>query len=411
MTYSRAKIFTWSLYDFANTIFSMMVVTLNFGLMIKENFHGTELALSLTRSASMILVALSMPLAGVIADKYQRRMPLTILFTILCCGTTVLIGKSESMLLELVLFGIALYCYQAALVFYDAVLPQISSPERMGRVSGYGVALGYVGTLFALLVVGSLAGPGEYAKTFTWTGILFMLFALPFFFSVKDEAPKPLRAVWKSTIDSIVHIKNIYLDAKSKKGVLRFFLGRFFIVDALETIIFFMAIFLTQAVGFTNDKAVFGNLSEIYIYLFVVTTFTVLGSLAWGFITEKFGPRNSLLGTVVLWVITLTLMLFISSKPVFYILGSLAGISLGGVWTTERPLLINLVADNKKLAEYFGVFALTGRMAAVIGPNIWSLTLIIFGSLGIVKYRFAVGSVLLMMLTGLWILRKVPDAR
>jgi MFS transporter, UMF1 family len=411
MTYSKSKIFTWSLYDFANTIFSMMVVTLNFGLMVKNVYHGTELALSLTRSASMVLVALSMPIAGVIADKFMRRMPLTIFFTILCCATTMMIGKSDSLMLQLVLFGIAMYCYQAALVFYDAVLPQISSPEKIGRVSGYGVALGYVGTIFALLVVGSLAGPRAYSKTFTLTGILFFLFAIPFFLTVKDEAAKPIKGLWKMTLDSIRNIKNVYIDAKDRPGILRFFIGRFFVVDALETIIFFMAIFLNEAVGFTDNKAVFGNLSEIYLYLFVVTIFTVIGSLVWGFITEKFGPRNSLLGTVILWVITLSLMLFISNKSIFYILGSLAGISLGGVWTTERPLLINLVGDHEKLAGYFGLFALTGRMAAVIGPNIWSLTLVIFGSLGMIKYRFAVGSVLVMMIVGLWILRKVPDAR
>jgi UMF1 family MFS transporter len=118
-----------------------------------------------------------------------------------------------------------------------------------------------------------------------------------------------------------------------------------------------------------------------------------------------------LLGTVALWIITLTAIIFSQNKAIYYVLGSLAGISLGGVWTTERPLLINLVHDNDRLAGYFGLFALTGRMAAVIGPLIWGLTVIIFSSLGPVKYRFAVGSVLIMMITGLFILRKVPDAR
>jgi UMF1 family MFS transporter len=152
-------------------------------------------------------------------------------------------------------------------------------------------------------------------------------------------------------------------------------------------------------------------LSEIYVFFLIVTVFTVLGSLVWGFVTEKFGPRNSLLGTVILWVITLLSIIFISNKLIFYILGSLAGISLGGVWTTERPLLINLVANNEKLAGFFGLFALTGRMAAVIGPVIWGVVVLVFGSWGPMKYRFAVGSVLIMMVTGLWILRKVPDAR
>ena len=411
MKYPKYKIFTWSLYDFANTIFSMNVVSLNFPLMIKNDYQGADLALSIARSSSMILVALSLPLAGIVADKFRRRMPLAMLFTITCCLATAMLGKMNSMILELTLFALAIYSYQAALVFYDAILPQVAPPGRLGRVSGYGVALGYVGTIFGLAVIGSLSGPRAYSTAFTWTAAFFLIFSLPFFLTIKDQNPLPLTGLWRMTIESIRRISDVYKDAKSRKGILRFLAGRFFVVEALETIIFFMAIFLSEAGGFSDDVAVFGNLNEITVFLLVVTVFTVAGSLLWGFITERIGPRDALLGTVLLWVLTLTGFVFYSNKSVYYLLGSLAGISLGGVWTAERPLLINLVGDNDRLAGYFGLFALTGRMAAVIGPLIWGLTVVVFGSLGPVKYRFAVASVLIMMMIGLFILRKVPDAR
>jgi len=411
MKFPKYKIFTWSLYDFANTIFSMNVVSLNFPLMIKSDYGGADLALSVSRSASMILVALSMPLAGIIADKFRRRMPLTIFFTICCCLATLFLGKGGSIVLQLSLFALSIYCYQAALVFYDATLPQIAPPNRIGRVSGYGVALGYVGTLFGLSVVGAIAGPRNYSSAFTWTAVLFLAFALPFFFTVRDQSPHPLTGFGKMTLESIRRIRDVYIDARSRPGIARFFVGRFFVVEALETIIFFMAIFLSEGAGFSEGKVLVGNLSEITVFLLTVTVFTVFGSLIWGFVTEKFGPRNSLLGTVAIWVITLVGIIFNQSKMLYYVLGSLAGISLGGVWTAERPLLINLVADDDRLASYFGLFALTGRMAAVVGPLIWGVTVIAFGPLGAVKYRFAVGSVLIMMITGFTILWRVPDAR
>jgi UMF1 family MFS transporter len=409
--YPRHKIFTWSLYDFANTIFSMNVVSLNFPLMIKSEFGGADLALSIARSSSMVLVAISMPLAGIVADKFRRRMPLTIFFTVCCCLATFLLGKGGSMVTQLALFAFAIYSYQAALVFYDAILPQLTPPERIGRVSGYGVAFGYVGTLFGLAVVGMLSGPRNYSAAFSSTAVLFLSFSLPFFLTVRDQAPRPLAGLVKMTFDSMTRIRDVYLDAQSHPGILRFFLGRFFVIEALETVIFFMAVFLSEGAGFSEDTLIFGNLNEITVFLLTVTVFTVFGSLAWGFVTERFGPRNGLLGTVALWIITLTGIIFTRDRILYYVLGSLAGISLGGVWTTERPLLINLVADNGRLAAYFGLFALTGRMAAVIGPLIWGLTVIVFGPLGAVKYRFAVGSVLLMMITGFFILRGVPDAR
>jgi len=83
------------------------------------------------------------------------------------------------------------------------------------------------------------------------------------------------------TFDSIRKLSHVYRDAKSRPGLMRFFIARFFIVDALETIIFFMAIYLNEAVGFADDKAVLGNLNEITVYLLVVTSFTVIGSLIW----------------------------------------------------------------------------------------------------------------------------------
>jgi UMF1 family MFS transporter len=411
MSESRFKIFSWSLYDFADTIFSMNVVSLNFPLMIKEVYGGQDIHLSLARSSAMVLVALTMPLAGVVADRYGRRMPPAITFTILCCLTTASLARGGSMFSQLVLFGLAVFSYQGALVFYNAVLPQVAGIKKMGRVSGYGVALGYIGTIFGLITVGSLTGPGCYSDAFALTAVLFLIFSLPFFFAVGDDFPRPLKNVGRTTLDSIMRVKEVFADVLSKPGLLRLLIGRFFVVEALETIILFMAIFLKEGAGFSDRQIVAGNLNEITVFLIVVTVFTAAGSFVWGFACEKIGPRNALLGTVILWVFTLIGIIIVRDKSLFYLLGSLAGISLGGVWTAERPLLINLVRDNEKLAGYFGLFALSGRMAAVIGPIIWGLTVLAFGSFGAVKYRFAVGTVLAMMTAGFFILRKVPDAR
>jgi len=411
MSYARTRIFSWSLYDFANTIFSMNVVSLNFPLMIKSVYGGEDIQLSFARSSAMVLVALTMPLAGVIADRFRRRMPLAIAMSLLCCLATALLGRGGTMLTQLVIFAVAVFCYQGALVFYNSVLPQVAGPGKIGRVSGYGVSLGYIGTIFGLIVVGSLAGPVCYSDAFALTAVLFFLFSLPFFITIKDENPRPLKAVGKTALDSIRNIAAVFRDARSRKGILRLLVGRFFVVEALETVIFFMAVFLREGAGFSDKIPVLGNLNEITVFLIIVTVFTALGSFIWGFVCEIIGPRNSLLGTVLLWIITLAGIILLQNKILLYFFGSLAGIALGGVWTVERPLLVNLVGDNDRLAGYFGLFALSGRTAAVVGPIIWGLTVLLFDSLGPTKYRFAVGSVLLMMMAGFYILRKVPDVR
>ncbi len=411
MSYFKSKVFAWSLFDFANTIFSMVVVSLNFPLMIKSVYGGSDLQLSFSRSSAMVLVALTMPLFGNIADKFGRRMAPVMIFTALCCLATIFLGHSDSMIVNLVLFALAVYSYQGSLVFYNAVLPQVAGPDKMGRVSGYGVALGYVGTIFGLIVIGLLVGPRCYSDAFGLTAVLFLLFSIPFFVAIKDRYPKKLHRLLHTAKESILEMAGVYADAKSRPGILRFLLGRFFVVEALETIIFFMAVFLKEGAGFSDRDTVFANLTEITVFLVIVTVFTALGSLAWGFVTEKFGPKRSLVAIVGLWIFTLTAIILIKDRTILYFLGSLAGISLGGVWTSERPLLVNLVGDDTRLAGYFGLFALSGRMAAVAGPVIWGLTVLLFDAYGPAKYDFALGSVLIMMVIGLFILRKVPDAR
>lgn len=409
MKFYKTKVFAWSLYDFANTIFSMVVVSLNFPLMIKGIYGGSDLALSLSRSSAMILVALTMPLAGKIADRFGRRMPPAIIFTILCCLATMSLGRSDSIYANLAIFAFAVYFYQSSLVFYNAVLPQVAGSRKMGRVSGYGVALGYCGTIFGLLVIGSLVGAGCYTDIFALAAALFFLFSIPFFATVKDPRPAKIRGVTAIARETIRDLARVFDDARSRPGILRFLLARFFIVDALETIIFFMAVFLKEGAGFSDSMTVLGNLTEIWVYLIVVTVFTAIGSLMWGFVTERAGPRNSLIGVMLLWILTLSGIIIFKGKIILFFLGSLAGIALGGVWTCERPLLVKLVGDESKLAGYFGLFALSGRTAAVIGPAIWGIIVWLFDAWGPMKYDFAVGSVLLMMVTGLLILRKVPD--
>jgi UMF1 family MFS transporter len=118
-----------------------------------------------------------------------------------------------------------------------------------------------------------------------------------------------------------------------------------------------------------------------------------------------------LLWAVGLWMVALGGIIAFSSKPLYFLWGSLAGIGLGGVWTTERPLIIDLIGNNEKLGEFFGLYALSGRLAAVIGPILWGLVILFGKPFGVFRYKIAVMVLFIMMVIGLIILRKVPDAR
>ncbi|MFQ5893973.1 MAG: MFS transporter, partial [Nitrospinota bacterium] len=146
---SRRDVAAWCLYDFANTIFSMNVVSLYFPLWLTADLGGADLWVSLANSGSMALVALSMPLLGVQADYGQRRRLFLITFTAVACAATAVIGLGgrASVAVAVAAFMVANYAYQGGLVFYNAFLPAVAEPDRVGAISGYGVALGYVGAI------------------------------------------------------------------------------------------------------------------------------------------------------------------------------------------------------------------------------------------------------------------------
>lgn len=402
------KIFSWALYDFANTIFSMNIVSRYFPVLAITVLGGNDLAVGISRSSAMVLVALTVPVLGVIADRGRRRKFFLILFTLLCCILTALLSNTDNLIIELILFGLAIYCYQSALIFYNALLTSVAKSGKLGFVSGFGVSLGYVGSVSGLFIVAILAG--QALNVYLWTAILFFVFSLPAFIWVKDvkiekRQKESEQAVYRRGLISS------FKRAAKVPGMIRFLVGRFFIAEAMETVILFMAVYLVKAAGFKDNSASGGGMDEVTLYLIIVTIFTVIGSYVWGVMTNKFGPKTMLLWAIVLWFIALAGFILTDNRLLYFLWGGLAGVGLGGVWTSDRPLLINLNRDDSRLAEFFGLYALSGRFAAVVGPLIWGAIIYFAEPMGVISYKIAIGSLLIMMLVGWIILRKVPDAR
>ena len=243
---------------------------------------------------------------------------------------------------------------------------------------------------------------------YIWTAILFFIFSLPIFIWVKDKkttAIKPGEQSYRKGL--IASLKR----ASKIPGLLRFFVGRFFIVEAMETVILFMAVYLVKVVGFDDNTSAGFGLDEVTFFLIVITSFTIVGSYIWGILTQRFGPKAMLLWAVIAWLVALTGIVFFTNKMLLYLWGGIAGTGLGGIWTSDRPLMINLLGKSERFAEFFGLYALSGRLAAVIGPIIWGLIVHFAEPFGVIKYKFAIESLFIMMVIGLIILRKVPDAR
>ena len=187
---NKAAYFTvisWAFYDFANTIFAMNILSLYFVLWATEDHSSTQLTFSLFLSGSMLASAVTAPFYGSISDIVGKRILLLATGVAVCALATSLIGVLGGVTVGLILFAIANYSYQSSNIFYDALLPTVSNSNNRGKTSGFGVALGYIGTITGILMVSPFVEEWGRQAAFIPTAFLFLLFSLPCLVFVKEQ--------------------------------------------------------------------------------------------------------------------------------------------------------------------------------------------------------------------------------
>ena len=380
----KRAIASWAFYDFANTIFSMNVISLYFALWVTVDHGGEDILYSIALSGSMLAVAISAPVFGTISDQTGRRRFPLILLTIISVFATALIGQASQLWMGLLLFVIANYCYQSALVFYNGMLPSVARQSNVGMISGYGVALGYIGSIAGLSLVEPFVTDGGRSAAFLPTAILFLVFAIPCFLYVKDPSPKPF---YVDIGQSFRTLKKTITDASDYHVLLKFFVVHFLILDVVNTIIAFMSVYAHKVIGFDGK--------QITSFLIISTCFATLGSLTVGWLVKHKGTVFSYSLVLWIWLAALSLIVISPGETLFWVVGPLAGVGMGGVWVASRAIVVEL-SPPEKIGEFFGIYSLAGKMASIVGPLIWGGVVLIFQDTQTLKYRAAVSSLLLI---------------
>ena len=399
----RRAVISWGLYDFANNIFTMNVVTRYFAKWVVDVHGAEDILYSYAVAASMLLAAATAPLLGTISDETGRRVRYIIVFTLASCAATLFIGRTGGLWTGLVLFAAANYCYQISWVFYNALLPQVSGERNIGRVSGFGRGLGYTGAIVGLLVVGPFVARGGVGAAFAPSAALFLLFSLPIFIFVRDRRPAAAGIrIGEAVINALRKVAATVAHVKEYSSLATFFAAAFLALCSIHGIIPFMALYLGRVGGFSEPA--------IDTFLIVSTVFALAGAFASGFISDRIGPKKTLSMVLILWCLALFLGTVATSRPLFWVVGPLVGIAMGGTWTAARALVVKLSPPDM-VGEAFGFFCITGYISFMVGPLVWGAVVWAFGGAGIVKYRMAVGALLLFMLASLTMLKRVPDER
>lgn len=380
---SRLSVASWVLYDLANTIFSLNIVSLYFSLWVVNVMGGSDTAYGLANSISMAVVFVASPLLGALTDQAPRRLPFLIVSTLSCIAFTLLLGQG-GLLFSLVFFAIANISYQAGLQFYDALLPEVSAESNRGWIGGLGVGFGYLGSLIGISVGRALLDGVEalpvaeqtarYTTVFHATGILFLIFALPAFFFVKERVRADRHFSLASVGAAARQVVDTVRSTQRYPGLVRFLTGRVFYTDAVNTVIAFMGIYVTNEVGFSADEA--------SLVLLVAIVFAAVGGFAWGKVVDRIGPKRSLNLVLTLWAIVFawTALVGYLGLPgsTFWPVPCLAGIALGGTWAADRPYMLRLTPPSR-VGEFYGLYGMVGRFAAITGPAIWALVADVLG--------------------------------
>ena len=400
-------VLSWAFYDFANTIFSFAVITRYFNEWVIEQQGRPDWHVGVMSAAVGLLLVVAMPAVGAISDQLGRRLPFLAVFTVACVAATGILGTVDSVSIALVVAGLAIFAFQLALAMYDPLLATVAPPARHGRVSGLGVGLGYVGVLVGSTVLAAIVPEDEYQRAFLPTAIMFLVFSLPIFLFVRErsrgERESTTGAVVRGALQQVArtarHIRSEHRDTG------RFLIARFLYVDAIATVIAYMTVYMSRVGDFTEG--------EKTLVLGLAMVAAAIGGFGAGALVERLGPKRVLVGILAFAAAILVVAGVTGSDELVWVLGPAIGITLGGVWTSDRVFMLRLSPPEIR-GEFFGVYNLVGKLSSGFGPLVlWGGTVALLHGGGgwttLDASRVALLVLAVAVLGGIWVLRPLTD--
>jgi len=401
-------IWSWAFYDWANSAFTTLVVTFIYSTYFTKAMAPDEITgtawWSRAVAVSAVLTALLSPILGASADRAGARKRYLAVATALCIGATAILGfvpptMANAGLVALTLFVVADTSFEMGNVFYNAFLPTIASPERIGRVSGYGWGLGYAGGLVSL----GLALVG-FVREVPWFGLStvdgfnvratnflvamwLLVFSLPLFLFV------PERRLPRVRMDPLAALRELARTARSigrYREIVKFLIARLVFNDGLVTVFAFGGIYAAGTFGMT--------LSEVILFGVVLNVSAGLGAALFGFVDDRIGGKKTIVASLFGLTVAAGIAVWAPTRAWFWVAGLLIGIFVGPNQSASRSLMGRFVPERHQ-AEFFGFFAFSGKATSFFGPLLLGIVAQAFDSqragVAVVIAFFVVGGLLL----------------
>ncbi|MDC7222955.1 MAG: MFS transporter [Spirochaetales bacterium] len=358
---------SWMMYDWANSAHSIVVVTILpiFFMSLFENNTDAVATWGSVTSASKFIVALLAPLMGALGDFKDMKKRLLALF--LSIGVMACLGLSgmpfaPKWQLILALYALSNIGFAGANIFYDGFLPEVTSHERMDRVSAWGFGLGYIGGstipfITFLILYMTIPADRAMAISFGLTGIWWGVFSIPLLKNVKQthyvERHKGM------VTDSLRQLGKTVRDIYKNKTMLFFLLAYFFYIDGVNTIIY-----MSTAYG----SSLHIDATQMMLALLMVQILAFPFALLYGRLAGKFGTARMIWVGILVYTGICVFGFFVRETWHFWLLAGLVATSQGGIQALSRSLFGKMITEKERSNEFFGFFEIFGKFSAIMGP-------------------------------------------
>ena len=407
----------WCLYDWANSAFPTVITTFVFAAYFAKGVAADEVTgtsqWGYALSLSGLAIALAAPVLGAIADQSGRRKPWIALFTLVAALASAALWQvtpeARSVTLALTLVAVANFAFEMGMVFYNAMLPDLAPKARIGRWSGWAWGLGYAGGLvcLALVLVGFVQaeapwfgldkeGAEHLRATGPFVGLWMAVFAVPLLLFTPDRKATAL-SMAAAMRQGLAALAATLRNLKHYRDAAWFLAARMIYTDGLNTLFAFGGIYAAGTFGM--------DFQELILFGIAMNVTAGLGAVAFSWADDKLGAKWTITVAVIALIGLGSAVLVVEGKTLFWIFGVPLGLFVGPAQAASRSMMARL-APAELRTEFFGLYALSGKATAFLGPALVALVTDMFQS-----QRAGMATVVVFFLVGVLMLRKVPDVR
>jgi UMF1 family MFS transporter len=415
---TRREILAWAFYDFANsgyttvvltTVFSAYFVAVVAGSAEQVSMGTATLLWTLGISTANLIVLVAAPVVGAVADHLAAKKRFLLATTAGCVTATALlsvVGPGD-ILAGLTLLVVSAVCFALGESLIAAFLPEIAPAERMGRISGYGWSLGYIGGLFTLglcllvITLGESRGAPESAivpVTLLITAVIFALAALPTFAWLRERVlPAAVHPGHSLLWEGFARIHRTWLQAAHFRDLIRFLCCLVLIQAGVSTVVIVCAVYAREVFGF--------GMQDLVQLIMVVNVSAAAGAILFGYLQDRIGSVPAMSLALLVWIVAIAVAFVTEQRAGLWISGNLIGVAMGSTQSAGRAL-IGRFTPPARSGEFFGLWGLVNRLAAILGPLSYGLLSHYSDNL-----RLALLSTLAFFIAGLVLLLRVDEAR